>query len=60
LKAEAIVEQLAADERKLSEALRSAAKAAEEVGDFASNDLAVERIAAHDKFAWMLRAHLSR
>ncbi len=55
-----MVEQLAGDERKLSETIRSAAKAAEGVGDFASHDLAVERLAVHDKFAWMLDSHLAR
>ena len=60
LKAEAMVEQLAGDERKLSETMRGAARAAEDVGDFASHDLAVDRIAAHDKFAWMLESHLAR
>ena len=60
LKPEAMVEQLAGDERKLSETMRGAAKAAEDVGDFASHDLAVERIATHVKFAWMLESHLSR
>jgi DNA-binding ferritin-like protein len=40
--------------------MRGAAKAAEDIGDFASNDLAVERIAAHEKFAWMLESHLPR
>ena len=60
LKPEAMVEQLAGDERKLSETIRSAAKAAEGVGDFASHDLAVERLAVHDKFAWMLDSHLAR
>lgn len=59
-KPEAMVEQLAGDERKLSETMRGAAKAAEDVGDCASNDLAVERIATHDKFAWMLESHLAR
>jgi starvation-inducible DNA-binding protein len=60
LKAEEMVEQLADDERTLSATLRSAAKEAEESGDFASHDLAVERISTHDKFAWMLESHLSR
>jgi len=60
LKPEAMVGQLASDERKLSDTMRAAAKAAEGVGDFASHDLAVERIAAHDKFTWMLESHLAR
>lgn len=60
LKAEEMVEQLAGDERKLSDTLKSTAKTAEEISDFASHDLAVERIAAHDKFAWMLESHLAR
>lgn len=60
LKPEAMVEGLAGDERKLSDTMRSAAKAAEGAGDFASHDLAIERIANHDKFAWMLESHLAR
>ena len=35
-------------------------KAAEEVGDDVSVDLMVERIAAHDKTAWMLRSFLEK
>ena len=60
LEPQAMVEQLAGDERKLSETIRIAAKAAEDVGDFASHDLAVERIASHDKFAWILESHRVR
>jgi len=60
LKAEEMVERLADDERKLSDTLSNAAKAAEQVGDVASHDLAVARVATHDKFAWMLESHLER
>ena len=60
LKAEEMVERLADDERKLSDTLSNAAKTAEQVGDFASHDLAVARVATHDKFAWMLESHLER
>jgi starvation-inducible DNA-binding protein len=60
LKATAMVEQLAGDERTLSATLKSVAKAAEGNGDIASHDLAIERVATHDKFAWMLESHLAR
>jgi starvation-inducible DNA-binding protein len=57
LKAEAMVDQLAQDQRTLSSTLSTVARVADEVGDEVSHDLAVERCAAHDKFAWMLEAH---
>jgi starvation-inducible DNA-binding protein len=56
---EAMVEQLAGDQRTLSSTLGTVADVANEVGDHASHDLAVARIAVHDKFAWMLQAHVT-
>ena len=37
---------------------RAALRAAEEAGDDAGADLMVQRVAAGEKAAWMLRAHL--
>ncbi|MEO1001368.1 MAG: DNA starvation/stationary phase protection protein, partial [Pseudomonadota bacterium] len=34
------------------------ADAAEKNGDLLTQDLAIERGQTHEKFAWMLRAHL--
>jgi starvation-inducible DNA-binding protein len=55
---EDMVAELEADQRTISTTLRALAAVAEAAGDPATNDLAVERVAAHDKFAWMLGAHL--
>lgn len=56
--ARAMVEVLMKDQETLSATLSSLAQVAEEHGDWATNDLATNRIETHDKFAWMLRAHL--
>ena len=56
--ARTMVARLAEDQRTLSGCLKEAACLAEERGDIVSHDLAVERMEAHDKFAWMLEAHL--
>ncbi|MEL6479575.1 MAG: DNA starvation/stationary phase protection protein [Pseudomonadota bacterium] len=53
-----MIEELAADQETLSKTLGDLAQSADEIGDIVSHDLAVARQAAHDKFAWMLRAHL--
>ncbi|RED18768.1 Dps family protein [Pontivivens insulae] len=42
----------------LAKTLRGAAAIAEEHGDLLTQDLAIERGREHEKFAWMLRAHL--
>ncbi|MDZ4792236.1 MAG: DNA starvation/stationary phase protection protein [Hyphomicrobiales bacterium] len=54
-----MIETLMRDQETLSTTLRAAAMLAEEHGDIVTNDLAIERATAHDKFAWMLRAHLA-
>lgn len=54
----AMIEELAHDERVLSSTLRRLAARAEEHGDLVTNDMAIARAEAHDKFAWMLAAHL--
>jgi len=58
LKAKDMVKQLQADQETLSVTLRALAVEAEKHGDLVTNDLAIERADTHDKFAWMLRAHL--
>jgi starvation-inducible DNA-binding protein len=53
-----MVRALVSDQETLSSTLRACATVAEKHGDIITNDLAIERADAHDKFAWMLRAHL--
>jgi starvation-inducible DNA-binding protein len=59
LTAQQMVEQLKSDQETLSATLRALAELADQHGDIVTNDLAIERADAHDKFAWMLRAHLA-
>lgn len=54
-----MVATLKSDQETLSATLRALAELAEQHGDVVTNDLAIERADAHDKFAWMLRAHLN-
>lgn len=56
--AETMVKNLTADQEQLSATLRAVAELAEKHGDVVTNDLAIERADAHDKFAWFLRSHL--
>ena len=58
LAAEKMVAELAADQATLSSTLRALAAIADKHEDVVTNDLAIERANAHDKFAWMLRSHL--
>jgi starvation-inducible DNA-binding protein len=53
-----MVANLQADQEAISGTLTALAALAEKHGDMMTNDLAIERGRAHDKFAWMLRAHL--
>ena len=55
LSAKAMVEALKSDQETISATLRALA---EQHGDIVTNDMAIERANHHDKFAWMLRAHL--
>lgn len=59
LSAKDMVEQLKADQETLSTTLRALAELTEQHGDMVTNDLALGRAHDHDKFAWMLRAHLN-
>jgi starvation-inducible DNA-binding protein len=56
--AKTMIEILMKDQETISATLSALAQVADEHGDYATNDLATARIEAHDKFAWMLRAHL--
>ena len=58
LAAEAMVEALKSDQETMSATLRALAELADQHGDIVTNDLAIQRAEQHDKFAWMLRAHL--
>lgn len=53
-----MVRTLQKDQETLSATLRALAAEAEKHGDVVTNDLAINRADKHDKFAWMLRAHL--
>lgn len=54
-----MVTKLAEDQELLSSTLNALAVLADEHGDLVTNDLAIGRAQAHDKFAWMLRSHLA-
>lgn len=56
---EAMFSDLLADHEKVAEALRSSIGALEAAGDTAGADFLVERLAAHEKTAWMLRASVA-
>jgi starvation-inducible DNA-binding protein len=60
LAAQQMIEQLKSDQETLSATLRALAELADQHGDVVTNDLAIERADTHDKFAWMLRAHLGK
>jgi starvation-inducible DNA-binding protein len=53
-----MVAALKSDQETVSATLRALAERAEKQGDIVTNDLAIERASKHDKFAWMLGAHL--
>jgi len=59
LAAKEMIQQLKTDQETLSATLRALAELADKHGDVVTNDLAIERADGHDKFAWMLRAHLA-
>ncbi len=54
-----MVAALKADQETVSATLRALAERAEKQGDIVTNDLAIGRAQKHDKFAWMLGAHLA-
>ncbi|MGF1659485.1 MAG: DNA starvation/stationary phase protection protein [Rubrimonas sp.] len=56
--AQTMIANLKADQEALSGQLTALAELADKHGDLVTNDLAVERASVHDKFAWLLGAHL--
>lgn len=56
--AEEMVQILKTDQETISATLRALAVTADRVGDILTNDIAITRAEKHEKFAWMLRAHL--
>jgi len=57
--ADTMVRTLAADQEMIAGALAELAEVAEKNGDLLTQDLAIARGQEHEKFAWMLRAHIS-
>lgn len=55
----AMISELAGDQETISATLRDLAAVAEKHGDMVTNDMAIGRAQTHDKFAWLLRAHIS-
>jgi starvation-inducible DNA-binding protein len=53
-----MLEALADDERHIAATFRRLAAVADQHEDIVTNDMAVARAQAHEKFAWMLSAHL--
>jgi starvation-inducible DNA-binding protein len=56
----AMLSELRDDQRRLSATMRGLEAVADKHGDIVTADMATERSQAHDKFAWMLSAHLGR
>lgn len=56
--AKAMLKDLLADHEALIETLNNVAELADEADDIATEDLMVARLHAHEKMAWMIRAHL--
>lgn len=57
--AEGMVKTLAMAQETLAATLAGTAAVAEENGDLLTQDLAISRGQTHEKFAWLLRAHLA-
>lgn len=53
-----MIANMQADQETLAGTYVALSDLAEEKGDMITNDFAIGRAAAHEKFAWMLRAHL--
>lgn len=58
LGAKDMLAELRDDQRTLSATLRRLAEVADKHDDMVTNDMAIARAEAHDKFAWLLAAHL--
>lgn len=57
---EAMLKELLTDNETVIATLRSAIDAPEEAGDEATVDLYTQRLAAHEKHAWMIRSTLGK
>jgi starvation-inducible DNA-binding protein len=53
-----MVADMLASQETLSSTMSALCAISEEHGDWATNDLATNRVDVHDKFAWFLRVHL--
>ncbi|MEM6671082.1 MAG: DNA starvation/stationary phase protection protein [Pseudomonadota bacterium] len=53
-----MIAELVADQETISATLRALASLADKHGDVVTNDMAIGRAQVHDKFAWLLRAHI--
>ena len=56
--AKAMIKSLLEDQKKITKALKSALHQAQSEGDEPTADLMIQRLAIHEKNAWMLRATL--
>jgi starvation-inducible DNA-binding protein len=56
--ARSMIETMMKDEETVAGTLNALADLSEQAGDMITNDIAIGRAGAHEKFAWMLRAHL--
>ncbi|WP_088343108.1 MULTISPECIES: DNA starvation/stationary phase protection protein [Rhodomicrobium] len=54
-----MIATLKSDQETMSATLRALAELTEQHGDVVTNDIAIRRADHHDKYAWMLRAHLN-
>ena len=55
---QAMVKELAADQHSIVKVLMACAKVAEASDDLVTMDMMIERMAVHQKNAWMLSAHI--
>ncbi len=58
LDGDAMIEQLVADHRHLSNACHMGIQLSQKGGDEGTADLLIERLRVHDKTVWMLKSHL--
>ncbi len=55
-----MLKAMIADQETLAATFKALIIRTEQLGDMLTNDLAIERGRKHEKFAWMLRAHLAK
>lgn len=58
ISAEEMIAKMAADQQLLAGTMAALAEAAESSGDLLTQDMAISRGQVHEKFAWLLRAHI--